>query len=125
MRIRALLVLLLAAAVAGVILLLRSRSPQIIVSTQTAARKPSESHPALSAPAPIRPLPASDTGTVELCGYGRMSADTADPGAVFRQIGALSKATAARWLAALQNKDQRIRLTMRTSVCCVNSPLGQ
>jgi hypothetical protein len=100
---RVLLVVLIAAVVAGVILLVRSGSPQHIVSTPTPAGKPTENHPALSAPAPIPPLPATDTGTVELCGHGTMSADEADPDAVFRQVGALTKATAARWLTALQN----------------------
>jgi hypothetical protein len=100
---RVLLVVLLAAVVAVVIVLHRSQSPPIVVATHSTAPKPAGNRPALSSPAPIRPLPTLHTDTVELCGYGTTPIDKEDPGAVFQKIGILTRTTAARWLAALQN----------------------
>jgi hypothetical protein len=103
MRTRVLLVLLIVAVIAVLGLRVRSHSPQNIVAARPIAKKPTEIHPPPSASAPIPPRAANDAGSVELCGYGRMSADKADPGAIVRHIGTLTQATAARWLGALQN----------------------
>jgi hypothetical protein len=100
---RVLLVLLIVALMAGVILLVRSRSSQTIISTAAGVHLPVESQAARHSPAPNPPQLAKDHDTVELCGYGRISRDSQDPGAAYRQLGTLTSPIAARWIAALQN----------------------
>ena len=63
-----------------------------------------------NAPKPPKPL-VDDSGTVEICGVGKVPIDSGDPLALNQRVGALTKGAGARWLSALQDSsDLRARV---------------
>jgi hypothetical protein len=90
--------------------LLLIRRPNAIASMRPPTGLPAASHPAGTRHADIPPS-RGDAGTVEICGYGRVTIDKSDPGAIFQRVGALTKEAGTRWLSALQDSgDLRARV---------------
>ena len=66
---------------------------------------PAASHPVGTQHANATPPRANNTGTVEICGYGKVPIDKSDTSAIFQHVGALTKGGGTAWLSALQNSD--------------------
>jgi hypothetical protein len=101
----ALFILLIAFIVVVALLLVRGRHPKFITSIARPSSMSPANHPVGTPDADIPTPKGSTTGTVEVCGYGKVPTDKSDASAVFRSVGALTKAAGTRWLSALQNSD--------------------
>ncbi len=109
-RIILLLVLILMGALIAV-LRLGGRSVPPPASMTPRASMPGASHPAEIQPASSVTMAKPDeAGGVQICGFGKVAINQDDAGALQDRVGELTKGTASRWLAALQNSgDLRAR----------------
>jgi hypothetical protein len=106
----ALLVLWIIVLATVALLLIRDRRPSATASMPPPTTVPAASRPAGIQRTDIQTSRAEGTGTVEVCGYGRVPIDKTDPSAIFQRVGALTKEAGTRWLSALQNSgDLRAR----------------
>lgn len=106
----ALLVLWIVVLATVALLLIRDRRPSATASMRPPTTVPAASRPAGIQRTDIQTSRAEGTGTVEVCGYGRVPIDKTDPSAIFQRVGALTKEAGTRWLSALQNSgDLRAR----------------
>jgi hypothetical protein len=107
----ALVLLLIVAIPVAAVLVAKGRHPTVVGSTKPHPIEQALDHPTARPHTDVPVAKAPSTGSIEVCGYGRLSTDTSDPGDVSRQIGVLAKGAQTRWLSALQDSsDLRARV---------------
>lgn len=94
-----------------------SSSPQstVAMQAQLGAAKPARAKPGAAEPA-MRPVPAPSPtaakASLEVCGYGKVPVDPADPAAVMTLLRKITDPARKRWLSTLQDSDDlRARAT--------------
>jgi hypothetical protein len=92
-----------------------SAQSTVAMQAQLGAAKPASAKPGAAEPA-MRPVPAPSPtaakASVEVCGYGKVPVDPADPAAVMTLLRKLTDPARKRWLSTLQDSDDlRARAT--------------
>ncbi len=84
----------------------RDGSPPSVPPSNASNPVPAKLGTPVTPPAPPGPQSAPvNLRNVEICGFGKVALDRADPAAASRYVGARTEKTAQKWLSALLNND--------------------
>ena len=72
-----------------------------------------------------RSAPTDDTGTVEICGYGKVPIDENDLTGVANRVASLTRAATARWLSALQDSGELRARVVGLMLCRTGDSKGR